>query len=220
MEIYQPRYVSLREGECFNMTLSTTKPGVCDHDRYLHPDDMHGLLLFFMYVHRFKLVWTYQMIMIKSELRRILKIVANLSQNDVKKDVLETDIISQSGLSDLEVRDHLNELEWLHLVKEVLFAHQYRRRIWKWSTIAWPRGHCCVLQAWNFQCRAHPHNSWSIIFSSRCRRAWRRTRLFYSSFSVAALIRLSESLSKPYVVELESGAQISTRSAVENGEAC
>jgi hypothetical protein len=69
------------------------------------------------------------MIMIKSELRRILKIVANLSQNDVKKDVLETDIISQSGLSDLEVRDHLNELEWLHLVKEVLFAHQYRRRI-------------------------------------------------------------------------------------------
>jgi hypothetical protein len=58
--------------------------------------------------------------MIKSELRRILNIVANLSQNDVKKDVLETEIISQSGLSDLEVRDHLNELEWLHLVKEVL----------------------------------------------------------------------------------------------------
>jgi hypothetical protein len=58
--------------------------------------------------------------MIKSELRRILNIVANLSQNDVKKDVLETEIISQSGLSDLEVRDHLNELEWLHLVKEAL----------------------------------------------------------------------------------------------------
>ena len=58
--------------------------------------------------------------MIKSELRRILNIVANLSQNDVKKDVLETEIISQSGIPDLEVRDHLNELEWLHLVKEAL----------------------------------------------------------------------------------------------------
>jgi hypothetical protein len=58
--------------------------------------------------------------MIKSELRRILDIIANLSQKDVKKDVLETEIISQSGLSDLEVRDRLNELEWLHLVKEAL----------------------------------------------------------------------------------------------------
>ena len=69
--------------------------------------------------------------MIKSELRRILKIVANLSQNDVKKDVLETDIISQSGLSDLEVRDHLNELEWLLLVKEVLPRPNHEEfRLW------------------------------------------------------------------------------------------
>jgi hypothetical protein len=58
--------------------------------------------------------------MIKSELRRILDIVADLSQNDVKKDVLETEIVSHSGLSDLEVRNHLNDLEWLHLVKEAL----------------------------------------------------------------------------------------------------
>ena len=58
--------------------------------------------------------------MIKSELRRILDIVANLSQKDVKKDVLETEIISHSGLTDLEVKDHLNELEWLHLVKEAV----------------------------------------------------------------------------------------------------
>ena len=58
--------------------------------------------------------------MIKSELRRILDIVADLSQNDVKKDVLETEIISNSGLPDVEVRDHLNELEWLNLVKEAL----------------------------------------------------------------------------------------------------
>ena len=60
------------------------------------------------------------MLVIKSELRRILDIVTNLSHKDVKKDVLETEIISHSGLSDLVVRDHLNELEWLNLVKEVL----------------------------------------------------------------------------------------------------
>ena len=58
--------------------------------------------------------------MIKSELRRILDIVADLSQNDVKKDVLETEIISRSGLPDVEVRNHLNELEWLNLLKEGL----------------------------------------------------------------------------------------------------
>jgi hypothetical protein len=58
--------------------------------------------------------------MIKSELRRILDIVADLSQNDIKKDVLETEIVSHSGLSDVEVRNHLNELEWLHLAKEAL----------------------------------------------------------------------------------------------------
>jgi len=37
--------------------------------------------------------------MIKPEVRRILDIVVDLSQNDVKKDVLETEIISHSGLS-------------------------------------------------------------------------------------------------------------------------
>ena len=41
-----------------------------------------------------------------------------MSQNDVKKDVLETEIISHSGLSTIEVRNYLNELEWLKLVKE------------------------------------------------------------------------------------------------------
>jgi predicted transcriptional regulator len=56
--------------------------------------------------------------MIKSEARRILDIVADLSQNDVKKDVLETEIISHSGLSDVEVRNYLGELEWLNLAKE------------------------------------------------------------------------------------------------------
>jgi hypothetical protein len=58
--------------------------------------------------------------MIKSEPRRILDIVADLSQNDVKKDVLETVIISHSGLTDVEVRNYLSELEWLNLVKEAL----------------------------------------------------------------------------------------------------
>jgi predicted transcriptional regulator len=58
--------------------------------------------------------------MIKSGLKRILDIVADLSQNDVKKDVLETEIISHSGLSDVETRNYLHELEWLNLVKEAL----------------------------------------------------------------------------------------------------
>jgi predicted transcriptional regulator len=56
--------------------------------------------------------------MIKSELRRILDIVADLSQNNVKKDVLETEIMSHSGLPAVEVRNYLYELEWLNLVKE------------------------------------------------------------------------------------------------------
>jgi hypothetical protein len=60
------------------------------------------------------------MMMIKPELGRILDIVADLSQRDVKKDVLESEIISHSGLSDSEVRTHLNELEWMLLVKEAL----------------------------------------------------------------------------------------------------
>ena len=58
--------------------------------------------------------------MIKSEVRRILDIVADLSQNDVKKDVLETEIISRSGLPNVEVKNYLGELEWLNLVKEAL----------------------------------------------------------------------------------------------------
>jgi hypothetical protein len=57
--------------------------------------------------------------MIKSETRRrILDIVADLSQNDVKKDVLEAETISHSGLPAAEVRNYLNELEWLNLAKE------------------------------------------------------------------------------------------------------
>ena len=58
--------------------------------------------------------------MIKSEVRRILDIVADLSHNDVKEDVLETEIISRSGLPDVEVRNYLYELEWRNLVKEAL----------------------------------------------------------------------------------------------------
>ena len=49
----------------------------------------------------------------------MLDIVADLAENDVKKDVLETDIISHSAFVDVDVRKHLNDLEWLHLVKEV-----------------------------------------------------------------------------------------------------
>jgi hypothetical protein len=57
---------------------------------------------------------------IRGELRKILDIIADLAENDVKKDVLETDIIAQSRLLDVKVRNYLNELEWLHLVKEAL----------------------------------------------------------------------------------------------------
>jgi hypothetical protein len=56
--------------------------------------------------------------MIASEVRRILDIVANLSQNDIKKDVLEIEIISHSGLPAAEARNYLHDLEWRHLVKE------------------------------------------------------------------------------------------------------
>lgn len=57
---------------------------------------------------------------IRSESRKILNIVADLAQNNIKNDVLETEIITQSRLTDSEVRNNLNELEWLHLVKEAL----------------------------------------------------------------------------------------------------
>ena len=68
----------------------------------------------------------------KPELKKILGIVAGLAENDVKKDVLETSIIVHSGLADVEVRNHLNDLEWLHLVKEV--QHRSSHRDWKlWS---------------------------------------------------------------------------------------
>ena len=71
------------------------------------------------------------MIMMKSKLRRILAIVADLSQKDVKKDILETEIISHSRLSDLEVKNHLNQLEWLHLVKEALPRPNHEEfRLW------------------------------------------------------------------------------------------
>jgi hypothetical protein len=50
----------------------------------------------------------------------ILRIVADLSQNNVKKDLLETEIISHSGLSAVEVRNYLGDLEWMNLAKEAL----------------------------------------------------------------------------------------------------
>jgi hypothetical protein len=58
------------------------------------------------------------MMMVKGQDLQILGIVAKLAHNDVNKEVLETDIIEQSELPESEVRNHLNELEWLHLAKE------------------------------------------------------------------------------------------------------
>lgn len=46
----------------------------------------------------------------RPELKKILGIVAELAENDVKKDVLETSIIMRSRLADVEVRNHLNDL--------------------------------------------------------------------------------------------------------------
>ena len=43
-----------------------------------------------------------------------------MAQNNVKKDVLETEIISRSGLPAVEVRNYLGELEWMNLAKEAL----------------------------------------------------------------------------------------------------
>ena len=56
--------------------------------------------------------------MVKEQDLQILSIVAKLAHNDVNKEVLETDIIELSELSESGVRNHLNELEWLHLAKE------------------------------------------------------------------------------------------------------
>jgi hypothetical protein len=56
--------------------------------------------------------------MVKGQGLQILGIVAKLAHDDVNKEVLETDIIALSELSESEVRNHLNELEWLHLTKE------------------------------------------------------------------------------------------------------
>ena len=58
------------------------------------------------------------MIMVKGQDLQILSIVAKLAHNDVNKEVLETDIIELSELSESEARNHLNDLEWLHLAKE------------------------------------------------------------------------------------------------------
>jgi hypothetical protein len=79
----------------------------------------------------FKLLYANQMLVIKSELRGILDIVADLTQKDVKKDVLETEIISHSGLTDLEVKNHLRELEWLLLVKEAVPTPSHKEfKLW------------------------------------------------------------------------------------------
>jgi hypothetical protein len=71
------------------------------------------------------------MIMVKGQCLQILGIVAKLAHNDVNKEVLETDIIALSELSESEVRNHLNELEWLHLTKEASpNASRAQFRLW------------------------------------------------------------------------------------------
>jgi hypothetical protein len=60
------------------------------------------------------------MVMVKGPDFKILGILSKLAQNNVNKDVLETEIIALSGLSASEARNRLNELEWFRLAKEAL----------------------------------------------------------------------------------------------------
>jgi hypothetical protein len=69
--------------------------------------------------------------MVKEPDFKILGILSKLAQNNVSKDVLETEIIALSGLSASEARNRLNDLEWSHLVKEALpRASRARFRLW------------------------------------------------------------------------------------------
>jgi len=62
---------------------------------------------------------------------KILSIIAKLARNDVHKEVPETEIIALSELSESEVRNHLDDLEWLHLAKEALpKASHAEFRLW------------------------------------------------------------------------------------------
>ncbi len=58
--------------------------------------------------------------MVRAAESKILGIVAELAHNDINKDVVETEIVTLRGLSEFEVRNILNELEWMHLAKEAL----------------------------------------------------------------------------------------------------
>ena len=69
--------------------------------------------------------------MVKDPDFKILGILSKLAQNNVNKDVLETEIIALSELSASEVRNRLNDLEWLHLTKEAIpRASRARFRLW------------------------------------------------------------------------------------------
>jgi hypothetical protein len=54
------------------------------------------------------------------EVRNILNIVTELAQNDIDRDVIESNIIARSALPDFDVQNSLNELRSKGLVREVL----------------------------------------------------------------------------------------------------
>jgi hypothetical protein len=69
--------------------------------------------------------------MVKEPDFKILCVLSKLAQNNVNKDVLETEIIALSGLSASEARNRLNDLEWLHLAKEAIpRASRAEFRLW------------------------------------------------------------------------------------------
>jgi hypothetical protein len=57
---------------------------------------------------------------IREELRRILRIVADLGQNNINTSISDNAIQKESGISPNEVQKLLNELDSLGMIKEIL----------------------------------------------------------------------------------------------------
>jgi DNA-binding transcriptional ArsR family regulator len=63
---------------------------------------------------------------LREELNKILRIVAELSLNDVETSVGDNSIYKESGLPPNKVQMHLSELESLGLVREILSPESTR----------------------------------------------------------------------------------------------
>lgn len=54
--------------------------------------------------------------MLRPELRTILNIIADKTENSTKKSVIDLAAIQESGLPEFEVRKYINELEGLQMI--------------------------------------------------------------------------------------------------------